>query len=280
MFKNIFLILLLAHILGDFYFQSENLAKSKNKSFHKLLIHSSIYALICFVINIIITNEWMIVVTIISASTHFIIDIIKYFYIKKHKGNNNYSNNKDSILYSVDQVIHIISFVIISLIVTFNYSSFNILKIIDEIFMLAEISLYQVFKWVLIILIIGKPANITIKRLLSSFKPLVNNKKISKIIIKEKKPDLKSEVTTTDDRLQIDMPNDEKRAGALIGFLERLIIVIFLLINQYSAIGLVLTAKSIARYDKISKDQAFAEYYLLGTLLSSVIAIVTYFLVM
>ena len=45
--------------------------------------------------------------------------------------------------------------------------------------------------------------------------------------------------------------------------------------GQYSAVGLVLTAKSIARksiarYDRISKDQSFAEYYLLGTLLSTI----------
>ena len=42
-------------------------------------------------------------------------------------------------------------------------------------------------------------------------------------------------------------------------------------------IGLVLTAKSIARYDRISKDKDFAEYYLLGTLLSTAIAIVAAF---
>ncbi len=76
------------------------------------------------------------------------------------------------------------------------------------------------------------------------------------------------------------MSNDEKKAGGFIGFLERFIIVIFLAINQYSAIGLILTAKSIARYDKISKDQTFAEYYLLGTLLSAIIAIIAYFLIM
>lgn len=34
-----------------------------------------------------------------------------------------------------------------------------------------------------------------------------------------------------------------------------------------------MTAKSIARYDRISKDQEFAEYYLLGTLLSTICAI-------
>lgn len=44
-------------------------------------------------------------------------------------------------------------------------------------------------------------------------------------------------------------------------------------IGEYSAIGLVLTAKSIARYDKIAHEPEFAEYYLLGTLLSTVIAI-------
>lgn len=48
---------------------------------------------------------------------------------------------------------------------------------------------------------------------------------------------------------------------------------IFITISQYSAIGLVLTAKSIARYDKISHEQDFAEYYLLGTLLSTICAI-------
>lgn len=38
--------------------------------------------------------------------------------------------------------------------------------------------------------------------------------------------------------------------------------------NQYSATGLVLTAKSIARYNKIANEKDFAEYYLLGTLIS------------
>ena len=57
------------------------------------------------------------------------------------------------------------------------------------------------------------------------------------------------------------------------------ILIVFLLgsylisIQQYSAVGLVLTAKSIARYNKISEDPSFAEYYLPGTLLSTFVAI-------
>ena len=44
-------------------------------------------------------------------------------------------------------------------------------------------------------------------------------------------------------------------------------------LEQYSAVGLVLTAKSIARYDRITKEQNFAEHYLLGTLLSTIVAV-------
>jgi hypothetical protein len=70
------------------------------------------------------------------------------------------------------------------------------------------------------------------------------------------------------------------KAEGFIGLLERLIMLILLSINQYSAIGLVLTAKSIARYNKITENQEFAEYYLLGTLLSTVIVIGVYLIIL
>jgi len=73
--------------------------------------------------------------------------------------------------------------------------------------------------------------------------------------------------------------NKDNNAGRFIGTVERIIMLILLSIGQYSAIGLVLTAKSIARYDRISKEKDFAEYYLLGTLLSTVIVIVCSFII-
>ncbi|MGT2906330.1 DUF3307 domain-containing protein [Streptococcus dentiloxodontae] len=57
-------------------------------------------------------------------------------------------------------------------------------------------------------------------------------------------------------------------AGGTIGYLERIIIGICLLFGQFASIGLVFTAKSIARYNKISENPAFAEYYLIGSLFS------------
>ncbi|KHD46692.1 DUF3307 domain-containing protein [Streptococcus hongkongensis] len=57
-------------------------------------------------------------------------------------------------------------------------------------------------------------------------------------------------------------------AGAMIGNLERIVIGICMVMGQFASVGLVFTAKSIARYDKISKDPVFAEYYLIGSLFS------------
>ena len=68
-------------------------------------------------------------------------------------------------------------------------------------------------------------------------------------------------------------------AGRFIGTIERFIMLVFISLGQYAAIGLVLTAKSIARYDKIAKVPEFAEYYLLGTLLSTMAVVITSFII-
>ncbi|MGB4129536.1 MAG: hypothetical protein WBK59_01135 [Acholeplasmatales bacterium] len=55
--------------------------------------------------------------------------------------------------------------------------------------------------------------------------------------------------------------------GSIIGVLERFIIVLLSLLNLWSSIALVFTAKSIARFKQL-EDKGFAQKYLIGTLLS------------
>jgi len=64
------------------------------------------------------------------------------------------------------------------------------------------------------------------------------------------------------------------RVGATIGVLERILIVVFVLTGTDVAIGFVVAAKTLARF-RLLDDRAFAEYYLLGTLASVSVAIVT-----
>lgn len=68
-------------------------------------------------------------------------------------------------------------------------------------------------------------------------------------------------------------------AGAMIGNLERILSAIFLSLNALSSIGLIYTAKSIARFKRIEENQGFAEYYLIGTLFSILFVVISYFLI-
>ena len=64
----------------------------------------------------------------------------------------------------------------------------------------------------------------------------------------------------------------QNKAGQTIGYLERVLILLFLLYRQFTAIAFVLTAKSVARYEAISKERMRAEDFLIGTLKSSAAA--------
>lgn len=64
-----------------------------------------------------------------------------------------------------------------------------------------------------------------------------------------------------------------QNAGMYIGWLERFLVLTALMLQSPVTIGLILTAKSIIRYPEL-KSVRFAEYFLLGTLLSLSLAIV------
>lgn len=65
--------------------------------------------------------------------------------------------------------------------------------------------------------------------------------------------------------------NDLERAGRWIGTLERLITMVLIILQQYTAIGFIIAAKSILRYNDSKTGKT--EYVLIGTLLSFGIAL-------
>jgi len=62
-----------------------------------------------------------------------------------------------------------------------------------------------------------------------------------------------------------------EKAGTWLGWLERFLILTFILLQQYAAIGFLVAAKSIFRF---SESRKVGEYVLIGTLLSFVIAVI------
>lgn len=76
------------------------------------------------------------------------------------------------------------------------------------------------------------------------------------------------------------LKTDEKEynTGRLIGILERIFVYIFVLLGQFAAIGFILAAKGVARFQDF-KSRTFAEYVLIGTLISTLLAMIVGFLV-
>lgn len=250
MFRIYFIILLLAHVLGDYYFQTEEMAEKKEKSIKWIYKHCLLYYSAYLLISIPVFSSEIFIAGLVMAAAHAIVDICKFYYIKK-KNKNEIKLTAKRNIYLADQEIHLICLIAAAYLLTAGNVVLRVNAGFNKFFYAVGISKYSMVCWLTALLIIHKPANITISRLLAVYKP-------------ESKGD-----------------GEKQRAynaGSFIGTVERIIILIFISINQYSAIGLVLTAKSIARYDRISKDKDFAEYYLLGTLISTAFVIVISFI--
>lgn len=64
-----------------------------------------------------------------------------------------------------------------------------------------------------------------------------------------------------------------EHGGKLIGMFERIIILTFVLLNQYEAIGFLITGKSIIRFAQ-KEEGLRSEYVLVGTMMSYAISII------
>ena len=74
--------------------------------------------------------------------------------------------------------------------------------------------------------------------------------------------------------LELDLDPISARSGYLIGMLERMILILLGMNSRFESIGIILAIKSLARFKQL-EDRIFAERYLVGTLLSLMIAIIS-----
>jgi hypothetical protein len=63
-------------------------------------------------------------------------------------------------------------------------------------------------------------------------------------------------------------PDGLEYAGRMIGLMERALIFLMVMIGEPSGIGFLIAAKSILRFDTVSRDQKMSEYVIIGTLAS------------
>lgn len=250
-FRDYFLILSVGHIIADFYMQSTEMAAKKEEKIRWVFLHSLFYWIGMLLVTIPFLSWNMFAISSIAAMTHGLIDLGKYLYRKRHKKDNQIKLDRNT--FFIDQLLHVVCLFIIAFATTIIGAQVDELGCIKQLFDIIQVSEKQFLTGALAFLLIYRPADILIQKILKSYRP-ESELKDNKIITKD------------------------YNTGRIIGMIERTIMLIFLAIGQYSSVGLVLTAKSIARYDKIAKEKDFAEYYLLGTLLSTIIVVISSFI--
>ncbi|MDD4516704.1 DUF3307 domain-containing protein [Massilibacteroides sp.] len=236
--EKILLSQFIAHIMADYFAQSECISRMKQE---KALSswHLYIHVLIVFVFSLLLTPVCSFIgYAVVIALTHFMIDVLKSSlerWLKKKKGFNDrfYVNHY---LFFTDQLLHLI---VLYGVVSFFWTRNQVFPSYLELFSVNQLLIFTGF------LLCMKPANVVIRICLASLNLYASNEKES--------------------------GNDLEKAGRWIGTIERILTLVLVMLQQYAAIGFIIAAKSILRYNDSKTGKA--EYVLIGTLLSFGIAV-------
>ena len=230
-------ILISVHLLADFLFQSSAVLERKRQERKFLFLHCFIYFVVFEILFFILFQcGKAFLLGLIISILHFLINFTK------NKLEKSFPQRRLQIwIFSINQLIHF------ALLIEMNYI-FNLENSVSNLYI--NLQGYENFKIIILYIsvfsIIFEPASVFIRKLFTSISPKTYPK----------------------------ANLEELKAGNIIGKLERIIIAILLLNNQFGVIGFVLTAKSIARFKQM-ENRDFAEKYLIGTLTSFLIVLTT-----
>ncbi len=233
---SFFIKLLLAHIIGDFVFQSKKWVDHKFLHKHKskyLYLHILIHAIALFILFIPgLKPYWPGLILIVVS--HYVIDLIKLKLSKlveiSDKKIKEKNEKRNRVLFFIDQLFHLFILVI----VTLFYFSYDI--------EFSTLFSSKIILFITAILMLTSVSSIIMKIIFSKW-------------------DLNSNESNTDSL---------QEAGTYIGILERLLVFLFIITNHWEGVGFLIAAKSIFRFGDLSKadNRKLTEYILIGTLLS------------
>lgn len=226
---------LIIHVVADFYLLSIGLGAEKESKDKAFAWHTVVYATVMLLSALALTliqgDPRMMWAGLTLSSLHAAAALLKYIISKTKRME---KPNAQAWLYLSDQLLLILCAVFIT-------NRFTAALPIPGF----------TLRWILLLSLIHKPANVSFKKMLSKYEASGDAGK----------------------------PDTLPGAGAVIGSLERVLCAIFIGLGQYASIGLIYTAKSIARFKKIEENPKFAEYYLIGTLYSILFVVACYLLV-
>jgi hypothetical protein len=228
-----FFALLLAHLLGDFLFQPKWLVEKKGKQLWPLLCHGSVHYASAWTCLLIFTPAVFLsiygqAVVLGYSIAHLIIDKLKSLFIK-HKTRR---DNVQTFLF--DQLLHIIVIAIAACLLARS----------------SPAALFHGFN----------PSPPTQSRILEAAIIYIGVVFGGGYLIRYLTRSFATKNTT-------ESPHQLENAGLYVGWIERFLVITAIVMQSPVLVGLILTGKSIARFPEF-KEPRFAEYFLIGTLLS------------
>jgi len=219
--------LILAHLIGDFILQPTSWVQHKNLRSYKS-IYLYLHILIHFILLLLLLWVHQVMICLIIALSHWIIDVLKIEYTRKY-------HKITRTAFFVDQILHLL--VIVAVTYSLYYNAWNEWWI--------NISMYKLMILLTCIILVTQVSSIVVKQIMSYWNINFNNEE-----------------------------NSLKNAGKYIGILERILIFTFVISNQPASVGFLVAAKSIFRFNDLSrdKDRKITEYILIGTFLSFTLA--------
>lgn len=228
-------LLLIGHVLGDFYLQPAGWVIAKQRKrlrapqlYLHALVHTGLTALV-LLLTLSVSAGTLLVLSGVVCVTHAAIDAVKAY------------AKPTAFPFLLDQLAHGVVLVTVWALATEQAGPLFAVLSLDTF-------TYRQGVVVAAYLLVLTPASVIIKLLLSPWSDA-------------------AETSQHDPTMAF--------AGQRIGYLERVLVLTFILLNQLTAVGFLLAAKSIFRFGDLSKqrDRAMTEYVLLGTLTSFAITI-------
>lgn len=232
-FLPMYIALLAGHFLGDFVLQTEDFVRRK-RELGTLALHAALVAFVSY-IALGIPAAWPLALGI--AVTHALIDFVK-----------TRSTRQELALFLVDQGTHFLTLALIA------YAGATRLQGVPSIW---TVLLGPAYHRVLIVLTGALAAVYASSYAVDiAVKPLIRQ--------------LDTEATGGESELAAEHRRGLLNGGRIIGFLERSLIFLFVMVGLPSAIGFLIAAKSVFRFGELSdrSNRVEAEYIIIGTLMS------------
>lgn len=229
----IFLQLLCAHIVADFYLQSHDICMHKmqlqtGQGWMCQIGHAFVHGLLAYIFVLDWTNWLLLLLVFVS---HLIIDILKDICLSKIQYQpSDIKSNWECVLFVIDQALHIL---VICMLLKYVDIAENtaICNILDT----------KIMSYVVAYLIVVKPTSILVGKFAQRWQNVLLDSK------------------------------GLHDAGMWIGYAERVLALTFMLLGTYEALGFLIAAKSLLRFQET--DTKRTEYVLIGTLLSFGVAV-------